>query len=288
MRADLLSRVQDGYTDFSKSQKAIADFLLSHYDKAAFMTAYALGRAVSVSESTVVRFAVELGYDGYPKMQKALQELIRSRLTSTQRMEVMADRIGGHNLLQTVLLSDMEKIRQTLDDMEPQAFDEAVAALLNARSIYVLGVRSSAALAQFFAFYARLMFDNVKLLNTSSVAETMEQALHIGPQDLFVGIGFPRYSRSTLQVMRFVRDKNARILAVTDCESSPLAQMADIKLYAKSDMVSFADSLVAPLSLLNALIVALSMRKREEISDVFSQLEHIWDTQDVYEKTDAR
>ena len=281
---DLITKIQSELPGFSKGQKQIARFILEHYDKAAFMTASRLGVTVGVSESTVVRFATELGYDGYPHLQRALQEMIRSRLTSVQRMEVAGDRMGGRDVLQTVLHADTDMIRVTLDEIDRDAFQGAVDALMGAKRIYILGVRSSSALASFLGFYFNLLFENVTLVHTNSVSEIFEQVLRVGPGDVLFGISFPRYSKRTLSAMKYARDRGARVIALTDSQLSPLARVADHVLLARSDMASFVDSLVAPLSVINALIVAVGMSRRDEIEQTFNKLERIWEEYDVYEK----
>ena len=283
---DLITKIQSELPGFSKGQKQIARFILEHYDKAAFMTASRLGVTVGVSESTVVRFATELGYDGYPHLQRALQEMIRNKLTSVQRMEVAGDRMGGRDVLQTVLHADTDMIRVTLDEIDRDAFQGAVDALMGAKRIYILGVRSSSALASFLGFYFNLLFENVTLVHTNSVSEIFEQVLRVGPGDVLFGISFPRYSKRTLSAMKYARDRGARVLALTDSQLSPLARVADHVLLARSDMASFVDSLVAPLSVINALIVAVGMSRRDEIEQTFNKLERIWEEYDVYEKTE--
>lgn len=281
---DLITKIQSELPGFSKGQKQIARFILEHYDKAAFMTASRLGVTVGVSESTVVRFATELGYDGYPHLQRALQEMIRNKLTSVQRMEVAGDRMGGRDVLQTVLHADTDMIRVTLDEIDRDAFQGAVDALMGAKRIYILGVRSSSALASFLGFYFNLLFKNVTLVHTNSVSEIFEQVLRVGPGDVLFGISFPRYSKRTLSAMKYARDRGARVIALTDSQLSPLARVADHVLLARSDMASFVDSLVAPLSVINALIVAVGMSRRDEIEQTFNKLERIWEEYDVYEK----
>lgn len=281
---DLITKIQSELPGFSKGQKQIARFILEHYDKAAFMTASRLGVTVGVSESTVVRFATELGYDGYPHLQRALQEMIRNKLTSVQRMEVAGDRMGGRDVLQTVLHADTNMIRVTLDEIDRDAFQGAVDALMGAKRIYILGVRSSSALASFLGFYFNLLFENVTLVHTNSVSEIFEQVLRVGPGDVLFGISFPRYSKRTLSAMKYARDRGARVIALTDSQLSPLARVADHVLLARSDMASFVDSLVAPLSVINALIVAVGMSRRDEIEQTFNKLERIWEEYDVYEK----
>lgn len=281
---DLITKIQSELPGFSKGQKQIARFILEHYDKAAFMTASRLGVTVGVSESTVVRFATELGYDGYPHLQRALQEMIRNKLTSVQRMEVAGDRMGGRDVLQTVLHADTDMIRVTLDEIDRDAFQGAVDALMGAKRIYILGVRSSSALASFLGFYFNLLFENVTLVHTNSVSEIFEQVLRVGPGDVLFGISFPRYSKRTLSAMKYARDRGARVIALTDSQLSSLARVADHVLLARSDMASFVDSLVAPLSVINALIVAVGMSRRDEIEHTFNKLERIWEEYDVYEK----
>lgn len=281
---DLITKIQSELPGFSKGQKQIARFILEHYDKAAFMTASRLSVTVGVSESTVVRFATELGYDGYPHLQRALQEMIRNKLTSVQRMEVAGDRMGGRDVLQTVLHADTDMIRVTLDEIDRDAFQGAVDALMGAKRIYILGVRSSSALASFLGFYFNLLFENVTLVHTNSVSEIFEQVLRVGPGDVLFGISFPRYSKRTLSAMKYARDRGARVIALTDSQLSPLARVADHVLLARSDMASFVDSLVAPLSVINALIVAVGMSRRDEIEQTFNKLERIWEEYDVYEK----
>lgn len=286
MTKDILSVIQREMGTFSKGQKLIANYILNSYDKAAFMTASKLGRTVNVSESTVVRFAAELGYEGYPAMQKALQEMIRNKLTAVQRIEVSNDRIGNHDIPPMVMHSDAENIRATLEALDRKDFDQTVEAILGARKIYILGVRSAFALSSFLGFYFNIMFENVVVAHTNSSSELFEQILRIGARDVIVGISFPRYSKRTVKAMRYAKDRGATVVAITDSVTSPLAQIADHTLMAKSDMASFVDSLVAPLSLVNALIVAVSRKKSDELSGTFSKLEQIWDEYEVYEKAD--
>ena len=283
---DLMSKIQNNLSTFSKGQRLIAKYIIEHYDKAAFLTASKLGATVGVSESTVVRFATELGYGGYPQLQKALQEMIRNKLTAVQRMEVTSDRMGDQDILRSVLSSDIDKIRMTLDEIDRSSFEAAVEAILHARNIYILGVRSSASLSGFLGFYFNLMFDNVKLIHTNSVSEIFEQILRVGDGDVVLGVSFPRYSKRTLKALEYSKKSGATVIALTDSRLSPLSQTADYTLLAKSDMASFVDSLVAPLSVVNALILAIGMRKQKEISETFTHLESIWDEYEVYEKLD--
>lgn len=284
MNQDILALIQENIHTFSKGQKRIASFILESYDKAAFMTASRLGKRVGVSESTVVRFAAELGYDGYPDMQKSLQKMIRNRLTSVQRIEVTNDRIGDHDLLSTILQSDIEKIRQTLEELDRDSFEQAVDAIVSARKIYVIGVRASAALASFMTFYLNLMFGNVSEVSANTSSDVFERLIHVGPNDVVIGVSFPRYSSRTVQAVSFARDRGATTIAITDSEASPLAPICTHTLKARSDMASFVDSLVAPLSLVNALLVAVSRKKNDDLANTFHTLEQIWDEYGVYEK----
>lgn len=283
---NLIKSMKDKYSSFSKGQKLIASFIMDHYDKAAFMTAAKLGEVVGVSESTVVRFAIELGYDGYPKLQKILREVIKSRLTSAQRLEVSSSHIDTENVLKSVLQSDINKLRTTLEEINIQSFDAIVEEILNADKIYILGVRSSAPLASFLGFYFNLIFENVRLVHTTSVSEMFEQIVNARAGDVVFGISFPRYSKRTAKAMEFAGKQGATIIALTDNDTSPLAESSKYCLYARSDMASFVDSLVAPLSMINALIVAIGMKRKEKIHLTLEKLEKIWDDYQVYEKDD--
>lgn len=286
MQKDILTLIQSEMKGFSKGQRLIANYILNSYDKAAFMTASKLGKTVQVSESTVVRFAAELGYDGYPAMQKALQEMIRNKLTAVQRIEVSNDRMSNHDILPMVMHADAENIRLTLEEVDRASFDAAVEAILGARKVYILGVRSAYALSSFLGFYFNMMLENVVVVHTNSSSELFEQILRIGEGDVLLGISFPRYSKRTLKAMGYAKERGATAVAITDSQASPLAGIADQTLLAKSDMVSFVDSLVAPLSLVNALIAAVSRKKGAEVEGTFRTLEQIWDEYQVYEKTD--
>ena len=285
MEKDLLSQIGDKLDDFSKGQKLIANYILSQYDKAAFMTASKLGVTVGVSESTVVRFATEVGFEGYPGLQKALQEMIRNKLTTVQRIRVTDEQIGQDDVLDKVLNMDIEKIRRTLEETSREDFYRAVDGIVQAKSIYIIGTRSAAAVARFMAFYFNLIFENVKLVHTTSTSEMFEHIMRIGPGDVLIGISFPRYSNNTVKAFKYAKDCGGKVVAITDSAKSPLAQNADYMLLARNDMMSFIDSLVAPLSLVNALIVAVGIKKRDEISSTFQKLEYIWDEYDVYAKT---
>ncbi|MGI6669287.1 MAG: MurR/RpiR family transcriptional regulator [Acetivibrionales bacterium] len=283
---DMIRHMQEKMPGMSKGHKMIANYIINHYDKAAFMTAAKLGRTVGVSESTVVRFAVEMGFKGYPRLQKVLQELIKSKLTAAQRLEVTSSRIDENNILKSVLQADMEKIKITMEEINQEDFMQIVECVLNARKIYILGVRSSATLAGFLGFYFNLIFDNVRLVHTTSVSEMFEQILRASAGDVVIGISFPRYSKRTVKALKFAKSQGATVIAITDSKESPLTSDADHCIIARSDMASFVDSLVAPLSVINALIVAIGMRKKESIYNTFEKLETIWDEYQVYEKYD--
>ncbi|MBR6791406.1 MAG: MurR/RpiR family transcriptional regulator [Oscillospiraceae bacterium] len=280
---DILDRITKARPTFSKGQKRIADFITSHTDKAAFMTAAKMGATVGVSESTVVRFAYELGFEGYPELSKSLQQIIKTQLTSVQRISVTRDRIGDGDVLEKVLSYDMDKIRRTLEETSRDDFHAAAHAIAAARNIYVIGDRSANALARFIDYYFTLMFDNVRLLHTSSTSELYEQMVRVSPDDVLIGISFPRYSTLTVRACRFAADAGATVVAITDGAGSPLAKLSDYLLTARSDMTSFVDALVAPFSLVNALIVAVGLLKEEEVTDTFERLEKIWSEYQVYQ-----
>lgn len=284
MGTDFLKRIRQQLPTFSKGQRAIAYYILDHYEKAAFMTAQKLGATVGVSESTVVRFASEIGCSGYPQLQKKLQEIIRSRLTSVQRIEITSEQIGRTDILRKVLQADMERIKITMEEMSMENFDEAVSRIIHAKTVYILGARSCAALAQFMGFYFNHIFSDVRVLNTSSASEMFEHLFRISRDDVIICMSFPRYSQSTVKAAQFAHQCGAYVLSITDSPDSPLAQAGDSCLFARSDMASFIDSLVAPLSLINALIVAVGLEKETEISATFSELERIWDEYNVYDK----
>ena len=284
---NLLSEIEVRMPTFSKGQKLISNYILENYDKAAYMTASKLGKIVQVSESTVVRFAIELGFAGYPEFQHALQEIVRTRLTAAQRMEVTNSLIGDGDILSKVLLGDAEKIKRTLEDIDSAAFDKAVEKLASAKNIYILGVRASSSLAGFLAHGLRMISDNVKFVQTTSGSEMFEQIMSIGQDDVMVAISFPRYSKRLKNATSFAKHAGADVIAITDSTASPIAPSADQLLLAKSDMASFADSLVAPMSIINALIVALSRVKQEELRIRLRLLEDIWDEYDVYDKNQS-
>lgn len=280
---ELISRVNEKYSSLSKGQKLLATYITDNYDKAVFLTAAKLGKVVGVSESTVVRFATQLGYKGYPEFQKALEEMVRGKLNSVQRMEVTYERINQSKVLESVLSSDAEKIKYTLENIDHSAFELAIQTLLDARKIYVIGIRSCAPLASFLAFYLNLIFDDVILLQTNSANELFEQTIRITDEDAIIGISFPRYSMRTLKTLEFANNRNAKVITLTDSVHSPMNLYSSCNLIAKSDMASVVDSLVAPLSVINALIVALCMRKHKDVVQTLESLEQIWEEYQVYD-----
>ena len=286
MASDVLSAIRSSMGTFSKGQKRIAAYILESYDKAAFMTASKLGQTAQVSESTVVRFATELGFEGYPEMQRALQEVVRNCLTSVQRIEVANGQFADQDLVSAVIQSDINTLRMTNESLDRAALAAAVDAIIDAKQVYIVGVRSSAAIATFIDFYLRILLPNVRLVSSTSTGELLEQLMHIQPGDTVLGISLPRYSSRTVKAMNFCRKNGAKIIAVTDHQQAPIAQLADLVLIAKSDMLSFVDSLVAPLSVANALVVAISRKLGMELSQSMEDLEKIWAQYNVYEHID--
>lgn len=284
MRDDILTILEDKESTFSKGQRRIASYITESYDKAAFMTASRLGKTVGVSESTVVRFAVELGFDGYPEMQKVMQEMVMNRLTSVQRIEVANDRIGNQDVLTKVLQADADKLRQTAETVSREHFRSAVDSILKARKIYVLGVRSAAPLANFAGYYMNYMFEDVRVVTVSGAGEMFENLVNITPEDVVIAFSFPRYSSATLKAAQYCRGVGATVIGITNSNLSPLAQHSDYVLIAKSDMVSLVDSLVAPLSVVNALLVALASAREKEVQKSLGTLERVWEEYNIYEK----
>ena len=282
---DLLKSIDEAMPSLSKGQKRIAQFIENHYDKAAYMTASALGEESGVSESTVVRFALELGFNGYPDLQHSIQETVRMRLTSLQRIEVANKRLAGASILDSVLQSDAEKIKFTQERIDRAAFDRAVEAILSARSIYIIGMRSSSALAEFMNYYLRYMFENVRLIRTTSGSEIFEQLLRMGEGDVMIAISFPRYSSRIVNAVEYAHQTGAKVVSITDSANSPIAKNAHAVLTARSDMASFVDSLVAPLSIINALLAAVAQKKQDEFSATLTKLESVWDTFHVYDRS---
>lgn len=279
---EILKKIEENYSGFSKRQKLIADYITKNYDKAAFLTAAKLGSAVGVSESTVVRFATELGYKGYPGFQKALEELVRTKLNSIQRMEVTYGRITQSEILESVLHSDIDKIKLTLANIDQNAFEMAVDTILNARKIYIVGIRSCAPLAEFLSFYLNLICDNVVQVHTNGASEIFEQMIRMNEEDVIIGISFPRYSMRTLKALEFASNRKAKVITLTDSIHSPINLYSSCNLIARSDIASIVDSLVAPLSVINALVVALCMKKQNEVITTLETLEEIWDEYQVY------
>ncbi len=288
LKSNLIAHITERQQSFSKGQKRIAQYIIEHYDQAAFMTAYRLGETVGVSESTVVRFAAELGFEGYPQLQKAMQELIRSKLTSVQRIEVTRARMRDDEVLDNIIGCDLANIRQTLEELPRDVFYQAADALVGARRVYIFGAGSCRTLASFMAYYLKLLLVDVQLIYTNSETEIFEDMLHINAQDVIVGFSFPRYSSKAVKAMHFAHSRDAKVIAVTDSEISPIAKYASWLLLAHSDMATIVDSLVAPLSIVNALIVAISLKKKEEIKSELTELESIWEEYAVYQKFEEK
>lgn len=285
---NLLDRIKEKMPRLSKGQKRIAEFLIQHYDKSVYLTAAKLGEVTGVSESTVVRFAIELGYDGYPKFQKALEELVKSELTARQRMEVTAEKMENSNkhILQSVLEKDSSRIQKTLNYIDKNQFDMAVDAIINAKKVYIVGGRSSYSIASFTYFYLNLMLPNVLNVDVSSTGEVFEQIMHIEEGDICIGISFPRYSKRTIKAVEYASERNVTCIAITDSYLAPIATCSKYNLITKTDMVSLVDSLVAPLSVVNALLVAVSLKKKDEVLINFDKLEQLWRQHDIYETTE--
>lgn len=279
---ELLVRIKEKYPELSKGQKRLANYVTENYEKAVFLTAAKLGEVVGVSESTVVRFATQLGYKGYPGFQRALEELVRNRLNSIQRMEVTYGRIDQSEILESVLQSDIEKIKLTMSSIDPKTFNTAIDIILNARKIYIVGIRSCEPLASFLSFYLHLIFDDVIMVNTNGSSEMFEQLIRIDEEDVIIGISFPRYSVRTLKAMEFASNRKAKVITLTDSIHSPMNLYSSCNLIARSDMASIVDSLVAPLSVINALVVALCLKKQKEVISTLETLEEIWGEYQVY------
>lgn len=279
---DILSRISERFEKMSKSQKVIATFILEHYDQAVFMTAAKLGETLGISESTVVRFASGIGYDGYPEFQKALEECVKSKLSSVQKMNAKYGRSTQSEVLTSVISADIEKLQHTIENLDPAAFESAIDTIQTAENIYIMGLRSNAPLAEFLHFYLNMIRGGVVLLKTTSVSETFEQMIRINEKDCFIGISFPRYSMRTLKAMEFASDRNAKVIAITDSVNSPMSLYSSCNLLARSDMVSIVDSLVAPLSVINALVVALCLKRPQEVKKNLEMLEDTWNNYQVY------
>lgn len=281
-RYDIITRINEHYGKMSKGQKAIAAFIFDHYDKAVFMTAARLGDTVGVSESTVVRFATFIGYNGYPEFQKDLEEWVQNKINSVQKIGAKYGQSSQSEILTSVLNADIDKIKDTIDNLDPVAFETAVDIILEAEHVYVMGVRSCEPLADFLHFYLNMIRGNVTLLRTTSVSETFEQMIRIDERDAIIGISFPRYSMRTLKAMEFANDRNAKVITITDTVHSPMNLYSSCNLLARSDMVSIVDSLVAPLSVINALVVAMCLKRPEEVKKNLKDLEYAWNNYQVY------
>jgi DNA-binding MurR/RpiR family transcriptional regulator len=282
MQYDVLNRINDLYNTMSKSHKAIANYISEHYDQAVFMTAARLGDELKISESTGVRFASAIGYSGYPEFQKALEECVKGKLNDFQRIDAKYGRSTQSEILTSVITADIEKLQDTMQNLDPAAFEMALSIIMEADTVYVMGLRSNEPLAEFLQFYLNMIRGKVILVNTTSVTETFEQMIHINEKDCFIGISFPRYSMRTLKAMEFANDRNAKVIAITDNVHSPMNLYSSCNLFARSDMVSIVDSLVAPLSLINAIVVALCLRCPQEVKHNLETLEETWNNYQVY------
>lgn len=283
-RYDTMSRINEKFNKMSKSHKKIATYIMDHYEQAAFMTAARLGETVGISESTVVRFAYALGYEGYPEFQEDLAEWVKNKLNSVQKIGAKYGKSTQSEVLTSVLTADMDKIGDTIEHVDPQAFEMAVDTILSAKNIYIVGIRSCDPLARFLHFYLNMIRSNVHLVGTTSTTEMFEQMIRIDSKDALIGISFPRYSMRTLKAMEFANDRNAKVIAITDTIHSPMCLYSSCNLMARSDMVSIVDSLVAPLSLINALVVALCLKRPDDVKKNLEALENVWDNYQVYLK----
>ncbi len=283
MSSDLISIIKNNFHKFSKGQKLIAQFIIEHYDKAAFMTAAKIGETVDVSESTVVRFASSLGYAGFPEMQKALQVLIKNKLTTVQRIGLNDDVNDKVKLHKKILKNEMNNMRYLFEHFEIEALDKATELILNANRVFVLGLRTSSTLSNYLGFYLDVILDDVKVLNNSGVNSLYEEIIRIKENDLLIVISYPRYSRTTIEAARFVKEHKAKVVAITDTEESPVYSLADASLLAKSNIVSFVDSLVVPLTIINNLIINISLREKEDIVEYYNSLEKLWDNHSIYQ-----
>lgn len=284
MKNNVLGIIRTEMPKMSKGQRRISEYILKHYEKAAYMTASKLGERSGVSESTVVRFANELGFEGYPEFLHALQEAVSARLTSVQRIEVTDERIGNSDVLEKTLMSDMAKIKSTIEVNDPDVFDSATDMIIEADHVYIAGARSTSMLSDLLSYNLNLVFDNINHVDTTSESIIFEQLLRAGEGDVLIALTFPRYSKRIVKAVNFAKNNGAKVIAITDSENSPIASAADRLLLAKSDMASYMDSLVAPLSLINAIIVSISLKKKDEIASIFERLENVWDQYDIYDK----
>lgn len=281
--SSVVERINDAFDSMSKGQKAIAKYILDNYETAAYMTAAKLGETTGVSESTVVRFSMELGYEGYPHFQKALQEELKVKLTSVQRLNAASRYTDDASILKSIIQADIDSLKYTSENLDEEAFSKAVSTILQAKKIYIMGLRSSSPLSSFMHFYMTPLFDDVRHIHSNSANEVFEQILPIGPGDVMIGISFPRYSSRTIQSMQYARSRGASVIVITDKADTPMTEYADVALFARSDMASFVDSLTAPLSLINALLVALGMHRKDHIEESFETLERLWKEYQVYD-----
>ncbi len=286
MSQNIINHIIEKYDKLSKSHKAIARFVIENYDKAAYMNVEQLSQITGVSEATVVRFSAEMGYEKYQKFQHAVWEYAKSKLTSVQRMDLTYARLNTENILNDVLNSDIDKIRTTLSSIDQEEFEKIVDIIFKAKRIYIIGLRSASYLAGLLGFYLNLVFDKVTVVSSISASEIFEQLFRVGPEDVVIGISFPRYSKRTISALRYAKSKGVTVIGITDGVLSPIKVNADYSLLARSDAESFVDSLVAPLSVINALIVALALKNKDEICQNFELLEHIWHEYDVYDDLD--
>ena len=284
MKSTLISRIEESYTSMSKSHKVIADYILENYEIAAYLTAARLGEETGISVSTVVRFASTMGFEGYPEFQQALRETIKGKLTTPQRIEVSLSQISNDEIIDRVLTKDIDMIKDSLANISREDFKKATETINSAKKIYIIGVRSSASLASFMYFYFKMIFTNVRLISSNSESEMFEEIIKISPDDVCIALSFPRYSKQVYNVLSFARDKGAKIVAITDNENAPIASLADNVLIAKSEMTSFMDSLVAPLSIINALMLSVARQRSDKVKQAFVDLEKVWDQYEVYEK----
>jgi len=281
---DLISLINSNYYKFSKGQKQIAQFIIDHYDKAAFMTAAKIGETVDVSESTVVRFASTIGYSGFPELQKALQVLIKNKLTTVQRISLDSDIVNDKDKLhKRILKNEMNTLRGLYETIDTNKLDKATDLIMNADKVYILGLRTSSTLSNYLGFYLDVILDNVKVLNNSGVNSLYEEVIRIKETDVLIVISYPRYSKTTIEATKFIKGRNAKIVAITDTESSPVHNLADASLLAKSNIVSFIDSLVVPLSLINNLIINIGLQEKDDIVEYYNKLEQLWDNHSIYQ-----
>ncbi|MDD6736123.1 MAG: MurR/RpiR family transcriptional regulator [Clostridiales bacterium] len=284
---DIISVISSKSAAFSKGQKKIANYILKNRENAAYMTAARLSQGAGVSEATVIRFAYELGLNGYPELQKRLIDHAKTQLTSLQRMKLACEKIGSRDILYSILKSDVGYIEKTLENIDKSQFEKAAAAISSANKIYITGVRSAASLAEFAGFYLHLIFDNVRLIKSTGGDGLFEQILNVGEGDAFIGISFPRYSKNTIKALEYAKKNGATVIGITDSKSSPVALMSDFTLIAWCDTTSFIDSLTAPFSLINALLVAVGMANMDKVRNNLERLEQIWDEYEVYDRNDG-